>query len=105
MDSKSRQTQAYKCMLDLTSIPLGERRQIMRGAEVFFERGWPNGHFTIDMATRAGRGLFPPAYDGLGSEGRYFFTLKAPARATPDECANRRKTVSPVRLPCLSAKA
>jgi len=105
MDSKARQTHAYRCMLELTSIPLGKRRQIMRGAEVFFKRGWPNGHFTIDMASRAGMGLLPPAYEGLGSEGRYFYTLRAPAQAAPDDCANRRKTVDSVRLPCLSAKA
>jgi hypothetical protein len=64
-------------MLEFAKIPLAERPQVMRGADLFFSRGWPNNHFTVDMAARAGRGLVPPVYEGIGSEERYFQIMKA----------------------------
>jgi hypothetical protein len=63
-------------MLELTAVPFAARRQIMNGAELFFARGWPNNHFTLNMATRAGMGLVPPVYEGIGSEGAYFFSVQ-----------------------------
>jgi hypothetical protein len=80
MEDKAKQLQTYECMLKITAVPLAERGQILRGAELFFTRGWPNNHFTIAMAVRAARGLVPPAYEGLGSEGRYFQVSKARTR-------------------------
>jgi hypothetical protein len=81
MDSIAKQTHAYESMLELASVPLADRHRIMRGRGVFLDRGWPNNHFTIDMAARAGTGLIPPVYEGPGSEGRYFQTLKTQALA------------------------
>jgi hypothetical protein len=77
MEGNVDQSRAYECMLEMiTAVPIADRRQIMRGAELFFARGWPNNHFTVGMATRAGLGLVPPAYAGIGSEGLYFFDCK-----------------------------
>jgi len=76
MEGKMKQSRAYECMLELTAVPMEERCQIMKGAELFFARGWPNNHFTLGMASRAGLGLVPPVYEGIGSEGVYFFESK-----------------------------
>jgi len=78
MERRIRQSRAFEQMLEFTQVPLAERPQLMRGANVFFDRGWPNNHFTVGMAARAGMGLVPPVYEGLGSEGRYFQIMKTP---------------------------
>jgi hypothetical protein len=82
MEGKTKQSIAYECMLEMMAVPLADRRQVMRGAELFFARGWPNNHFTVGMARRAGMGLVPPVYEGIGSEARYFQTIKTPTQAT-----------------------
>jgi hypothetical protein len=71
-------------LVEAAGIPVGERAQIMIGAELFFQRGWPIHHFTIAMAARAGMGQVPPIYEGLGTEGRYFGTVTMP-RAEVEE--------------------
>jgi hypothetical protein len=81
MEGKMKQSRAYECMLEITAVPPAERCQIMKGAELFFDRGWPNNHFTVDMARRAATGLVPPIYEGIGSEGRYFQTMNTPIQA------------------------
>jgi hypothetical protein len=86
MEGKTKQTQAYERMLELTYVPLAERHNVMAGAAVFFDRGWPSNHFTVDMAARAGRGLVPPIYDGIGTEGRYFQTIKDPSQVAESLC-------------------
>ena len=88
MQSKAERTREYELLLDAAGVPVRERAQIMIGAELFFERGWPIHHFTIGMAARAGMGQVPPIYEGLGSEGRYFETL-ATLRAEAAEPAER----------------
>src|SRR5450432_1904815 len=80
MEDKTKQLQTYECMLKITAVPLAERGQVLKGAELFLTRGWPNNHFTVGMAIRAAKGLVPPAYEGLGSEGRYFQTSKTRTR-------------------------
>lgn len=105
MDCKTKQTQAYEWMLEWTSVPLLDRHLTMRGAEVFFERGWPNNHFTVDMATRAGMGMIPPAYDGPGSEERYFQTLKSEDDASEEDGVNHKKRVQSARFTRQSAMA
>jgi hypothetical protein len=52
------------------------------GAELCFDRGWPINHFTVGMVARAGNGLVPPVYEGLGSEERYYQTTKPPTHAS-----------------------
>jgi hypothetical protein len=84
MEGKTKQTQAYELMLELTYVPIAERHNVMAGAAVFFDRGWPSNHFTVDMAARAGMGLVPPVYDGIGTEGRYFQIMKNLSQVT--EC-------------------
>jgi len=86
MEAKSRRTQAYELMLEVAAVPLAERAVIMIGAEEFFDRGWPINHFTVGMAARAGKGLVPPIYEGLGSEGRYFETMRPRADAVESSC-------------------
>ena len=81
MKDITKQTQKYERMLELAAVPLLERRQVMVGAALFFSRGGPNNHFTVGMAARAGTGLVPPVYVGLGSEERYFQTKKPPTYA------------------------
>jgi hypothetical protein len=76
MEGRTKQARAYAWMLELTEFPIAERSQAIRGAELFFDRGWPNNHFTVAMAARAGMGLVPPVYEGIGSEGRYFENIK-----------------------------
>jgi hypothetical protein len=78
MKDETKQTRDYELMLELAAVPLAERAQVMVGANLFFDRGWPNHHFTLGMAVRAGNGLVPPIYEGLGSEGMYFQTTKTP---------------------------
>ena len=65
--------------LTLIPVPPAERAIAIKGAGIFFDRGWPSNHFTVDMAVRAGKGLVPPLYDGIGSEERYFQTTQSPA--------------------------
>ena len=76
MEARTKQTKAYEWMLELMAVRLSQRNRIMRGAELFLQRGWPSNHFTVGMAARAGMGLVPPVYQGLGSEGHYFDLLK-----------------------------
>jgi hypothetical protein len=76
MEAKKRRTRAYELMLEVAAVPLAERAVIMIGAERFFDHGWPINHFTVGMAARAGMGLVPPTYEGLGSEGRYFEAMR-----------------------------
>ena len=70
METRRKRTLAYELMLDVAAVPLAERADIMLGAEQFFAHGWPINHFTVGMAARAGMGLVPLIYEGLGSEGR-----------------------------------
>jgi hypothetical protein len=72
MEAKRKRTRAYELLLEVAEVPLAERAQIMIGAELFFDQGWPINHFTVGMAARAGVGIIPPVYKGLGSEERYF---------------------------------
>jgi hypothetical protein len=96
MESKTKQVQAYEWMLSLTEVPLAQRHNVMAGAAVFFDRGWPSNHFTVGMAAEAALGLTPPVYEGIGTEGRYFQAMKdqsqaaEPGRqlAAPDCAAN-----------------
>ena len=105
MQSETSQLQGYERMLELNEIPLADRNQIVRGAELFLERGWPNHHFTLGMASRAGLGLVPPIYDGPGSEERYFQALQESVQAPVEISVRCKKSVQPERLPCLSAMA
>lgn len=86
MEDKSKQARAYELMLELTNVPLAQRHNILTGAVVFFDRGWPSNHFTVDMAARAGMGLVPPVYEGIGTEGRYFQIMKDPSQVTESAC-------------------
>jgi hypothetical protein len=96
MESKTKQEQAYEWMLALTDVPLAQRHNVMTGAAVFFDRGWPINHFTVGMAARAAMGVIPPVYNGIGSEGRYFQAMKDQSQvaesgcqlAAPDSTAN-----------------
>jgi hypothetical protein len=71
MEDRVKQTEAFARMLEMLNVPVAERPQVMRGVDLFFDRGWPSNHFTVGMATRAGAGLIPPVYEGFGSEARY----------------------------------
>jgi hypothetical protein len=71
MEDRAKQTEAFARMLELMQIPAVERPQIMRGVDMFFDRGWPSNHFTVGMAARAGAGLIPPIYEGFTSEAKY----------------------------------
>ena len=85
METRRKRTLAYELILDVAAIPLAERAQIMLGAEQFFAHGWPINHFTVGMAARAGMGLVPPIYEGLGSEGRYFQAMRPRADAADSD--------------------
>ena len=103
MQTKRKRTLAYELMLEVAAIPLAERAVIMIGAEQFFDHGWPINHFTVGMAARAGMGLVPPIYEGLGSEGHYFEAMRARPDAiesisqptTPDGGASNVSTIEP----------
>ena len=71
MEDRVKQTEAFARMLETMNVPAAERPQVMRGVDLFFDRGWPSNHFTVGMAARAGAGLVPPAYEGFGSEAEY----------------------------------
>ena len=86
MEVKRKRTQAYELLLEVAAIPLAERAQIMIGAERFFDKGWPINHFTVGMAARAGVGIIPPIYEGLGSEGRYFQAMRIRTDAPESVC-------------------
>jgi hypothetical protein len=86
MQTKRNRTLAYELMLEVAAVPLGERAVIMIGAEQFFDHGWPINHFTVGMAARAGMGLVPPIYEGLGSEGHYFEAMRPGPDATESVC-------------------
>lgn len=82
MKDITKQMREYELILNIAAAPLPQRHQVTVGAAVFFLRGWPINHFTVSMAARAGYGLVPPVYVGLGSEERYFQSTK-PATHTP----------------------
>jgi len=86
VQTKRKRTLAYELMLEVAAVPLAERAEIMIGAEQFFDHGWPINHFTVGMAARAGMGLVPPIYEGLGSEGRYFEAMRPRADAAESNC-------------------
>ena len=86
MEAKRKRTRAYALLLEVASVPLAERAQIMIGAEIFFDRGWPINHFTVGMAARAGAGIIPPVYTGLGSEECYFNSLRIRTDAAESVC-------------------
>ena len=71
MEDRVKQTEAFARMLETMNVPAAERPQVMRGVDLFFDRGWPSNHFTVGMAARAGAGLVPPVYGGFGSEAKY----------------------------------
>jgi hypothetical protein len=71
MEDRVKQTEAFAQMLELMKVPVAERPQVMQGADLFFDRGWPSNRFTVGMAARAGVGLVPPLYEGFGSEAKY----------------------------------
>ena len=71
MEDRAKQTEAFARMLELLKIPMEERPEVMRGVDLFFDRGWPSNHFTVGMAARAGAGLIPPIYEGPQSERKY----------------------------------
>jgi hypothetical protein len=71
MEDRVKQTEAFARMLETMNVPAAERPQVMRGVDLFFDRGWPSTHFTVGMAARAGAGLVPPVYEGFGSETKY----------------------------------
>jgi hypothetical protein len=71
MEDRVKQTEAFARMLEMMNIPAVERPQVMHGVELFFDRGWPSNHVTVGMAARAGAGLIPPIYEGIGSEAKY----------------------------------
>jgi hypothetical protein len=64
MEDRAKQIEVFARMLEDTPVPVEERPQIMRGVELFFDRGWPSNFVTMGMAARAGAGLIPPAYEG-----------------------------------------
>jgi len=86
MQTKRDRTLAYELMLEVAAVPRAERARIMVGAEQFFVHGWPINHFTVGMAARAGMGLIPPVYEGLGSEGRYFEAMRPGPDAVESIC-------------------
>ena len=71
MEDRIEQTEAFARMLELMKVPAPERPQVMRGVDLFFDRGWPSNRFTVGMAARAGAGLVPPLYEEFGSEAKY----------------------------------
>jgi hypothetical protein len=71
MEDRVKQTEAFARMLEIMNIPAAERTQVMRGVELFFDRGWSNNHFTVGMASRAGAGLVPAVYEGFDSQAKY----------------------------------
>jgi hypothetical protein len=71
MEDRAKQTEAFTRILETMNYPVGERPQVMRGVDLFFDRGWPSNHFTVGMAARAGAGLIPPVYEGFASDAKY----------------------------------
>jgi hypothetical protein len=90
MNHRAKQTLDYETSLELAQIPIAARTQAMKGAALFFDRGWPSNHFTVGMASRAGMGLIPPVYDGPGSEERYFESTMQPLPASRSGSPSRR---------------
>jgi hypothetical protein len=86
MKDITKQIREYEILVELAAVPLPQRHQAMMGAELFFNRGWPNNHFTVGMAARAGIGLVPPVYEGLGSEERYFQSSKPSSDIPESAC-------------------
>ena len=71
MEDRAKQTEAFAKILEMMNVPVADRPQMMRGVDLFFDRGWPSNHFTVGMAAQAGAGLIPPVYEGIGSEAKY----------------------------------
>ncbi len=71
MENRAKQKEAFAQILEMVNVPVADRPQIMRGADLFFDRGWPSNHFTAGMAARAGAGLIPPVYEGFSSQAKY----------------------------------
>ena len=67
MGDKLKQTKDFAEKLEQMNIPLAERPQLMKGAELFFDRGWPSNYVSVGWAARAVAGLVPPVYGGINS--------------------------------------
>lgn len=48
-----------------------EKAEALKGAQFFFERGWPSNFVSTGWALHANRGLLPPEYKGLNSVAQY----------------------------------
>jgi hypothetical protein len=92
MRDTTKQTQVYALMLALTTLPVAERQNVIRGAAVFFDRGWPSDHFTVGMAALAGMGLVPPIYGGIGTEELYFLSMQDRAESFLIEVGETEET-------------
>ena len=70
MEDRVKQTEAFAQMLEMMNVPAAERPQVMRGVDLFFDRGWPSNHFTVGMAARAGAGLVASYIQWIWQRGR-----------------------------------
>lgn len=71
MENIQKQLEALERLMDLTLVSLDERVIIRRGANIFFEEGWPSNYFDLGMAMAAGSGLLPETYESFISMGHY----------------------------------
>jgi hypothetical protein len=71
MGDKLKQTKDFAGKLEEMNIPPAERPQLMQGAGLFFDRGWPSNYVSVGWAARAVAGLIPPVYGGIDSANEY----------------------------------
>ena len=71
MEDVRKQLEAWEGLMDLTLTAQDERPIIRRGAQIFFDAGWPSNFFTLGMAHAAGMGVLPGCYQSFASVQEY----------------------------------
>lgn len=71
MKSLSEELNGFAQLCETVGLSPIEKAEAIKGAELFFENGWPTNFVSTGWALRASRGLTPPEYRGLNSLGQY----------------------------------
>jgi hypothetical protein len=71
MENIQKQLEALEALMGLTLTRQEERPVIRRGAQAFFDAGWPSNYFNLGMAHAAGMGVLPGPYRSFASMREY----------------------------------
>lgn len=71
MKSLSEELNDFAQLCETVGLSPVEKAEAIKGAQIFFEKGWPTTFVSTGWALRANRGLPPPEYKGINSIADY----------------------------------